>query len=235
MRHRTVPVSEIFGPTLQGEGELAGCPSLFIRLGGCDYRCRWCDTLYSVLPEYRHEWTRMDFNTILEGVQQLAPPPIWVTLSGGNPAMYDLTELVSALRRQGYKVVCETQGSLACEWFRQLDMLVLSPKPPSAGHVTNTEQVAQALTHAPEKVVLKIVLFDREDYLYARSIIQAFPDLSAILQIGTPLELTSIDLLVQHYRTLTSHLLHWLQEDQLYEVRVLPQLHRLLFEALRGV
>lgn len=235
MHNQTIPVSEIFGPTLQGEGELAGCPSLFIRLGGCDYRCHWCDTLYSVLPEYQHEWTRMDFDTILERVKQLAPPPIWVTLSGGNPAMYDLTKLVSALRAQDYRVACETQASLACEWFRQLDMLVLSPKPPSAGNATNAEQVAQALTHAPENVVLKIVLFDREDYLYARSIIQVFPEVSVILQIGTPLELVSIDLLVQHYRTLTSHLLHWLQEDQLFKVRVLPQLHRLLFEALRGV
>jgi len=235
MRNRTVPVSEIFGPTLQGEGELAGCLSLFVRLGGCDYRCRWCDTLYSVLPEYRNEWKRMSFHSIIEQVQRLAPPPIWVTLSGGNPAIYDLTELVSSLRALGYRVACETQGSVVREWFRELNMLVLSPKPPSAGKVTSAEEVAHALSFAPESVVLKIVVFDRCDYLYARSIIQAFPDQPAILQIGTPVDVTDVNRLVQHYRSLTSQILGWLNEDCLYEVRVLPQLHRLMFEAVRGV
>lgn len=235
MRNSTVPVSEIFGPTLQGEGELAGCLSLFIRLGGCDYRCSWCDTLYSVLPEYRQEWKRMSFRTISEQVQRLAPPPIWVTLSGGNPALYDLAELVSSLRALGYRVACETQGSVVREWFRELNMLVLSPKPPSAGKVTSADEVARALSFAPENVVLKIVVFDRDDYLYARSIIHAFPERCAILQIGTPLELTDVNLLVQHVRVLTSQILGWLDEDGLYEVRVLPQLHRLMFEAVRGV
>jgi 7-carboxy-7-deazaguanine synthase len=235
MRNRTVPVSEIFGPTLQGEGELAGFPSLFIRLGGCDYRCVWCDTLYSVLPEYRHEWKRMDFHTIMEQVNRLAPPPVWVTLSGGNPAIYDLSGLVSMLREQGYRVACETQGSIACDWFRELDRLVLSPKPPSAGNVTSLEEVAHALSFAPEKTVLKVVVFDREDYLYARGVVRALPHLPAILQIGTPLDLKEAEPLVQHYRDMTARLLNWLQEDGLYEVRVLPQLHRILFEAERGV
>ena len=50
-----IRISEIFGPTIQGEGPLIGRPSIFVRTGGCDYRCNWCDTLYAVLPEYRDE------------------------------------------------------------------------------------------------------------------------------------------------------------------------------------
>jgi 7-carboxy-7-deazaguanine synthase len=54
-----IRISEIFGPTIQGEGPLIGRPTVFVRTGGCDYRCSWCDTLYAVLPEYRDEWKLM--------------------------------------------------------------------------------------------------------------------------------------------------------------------------------
>ena len=54
-----IHVSEIFGPTVQGEGPLIGRASVFVRTGGCDYRCSWCDTLYAVLPQYRNDWTPM--------------------------------------------------------------------------------------------------------------------------------------------------------------------------------
>ena len=53
------PVVEVFGPTIQGEGELAGVPTAFVRFGGCDYRCTWCDSLHAVLPEDVREAPRM--------------------------------------------------------------------------------------------------------------------------------------------------------------------------------
>ena len=65
-------VSEIFGPTVQGEGPLIGQPSVFVRTGGCDYRCSWCDTLYAVLPQYRDEWTLMTPADIMVRVNELA-------------------------------------------------------------------------------------------------------------------------------------------------------------------
>jgi len=55
----SIAISEIFGPTVQGEGPLIGQPTVFVRTGGCDYRCVWCDTLYAVLPEHRSEWVLM--------------------------------------------------------------------------------------------------------------------------------------------------------------------------------
>jgi 7-carboxy-7-deazaguanine synthase len=50
-----IRISEIFGPTIQGEGPLIGRPTVFVRTAGCDYRCTWCDTLYAVLLEYHDE------------------------------------------------------------------------------------------------------------------------------------------------------------------------------------
>lgn len=228
-------ISEIFGPTIQGEGALIGCLSLFIRFGGCDYRCQWCDTLYAVLPEHKPEWESLTTDTIMERVRSLAPPPLWVTLSGGNPAMYDLTELVHALKTEGYQVACETQGSLAKEWFHALDMLILSPKPPSAGNVTHSDSLQACLEFAPLNTVLKIVCFDRDDYVYARNLFRFYAHLPAVIQIGTPTDLSDETDLIAHYRQMTTQLLEWMKADHLHHARLLPQLHRLLFEANRGV
>src|SRR5215469_18886340 len=91
---QTIAVSEIFGPTIQGEGPLIGRPTVFVRTGGCDYRCRWCDTLYAVLPEYRDDWTPLTAEKIVARVNALtADRPALVTVSGGNPALQPLEPL----------------------------------------------------------------------------------------------------------------------------------------------
>lgn len=88
-------ISEIFGVTVQGEGALIGKPTVFVRIGGCDYRCAWCDTLYAVLPEHRAEWTSMTTQDVFAEVQRLSSyTPILVTLSGGNPALQSLEDLL---------------------------------------------------------------------------------------------------------------------------------------------
>jgi len=235
VREHRFPIAEIFGPTVQGEGLLAGCLSLFIRFGGCDYRCAWCDTLYAVLPEHRHEWRWLSENEILQEVKHLAPPPILITLTGGNPAIHPLQSLIVRLKAEGYRLACETQGSIAREWFRQLDTLVLSPKPPSAGESTPAAEVQACLQYAPADTTLKIVVFNRADYLYARAMFETLPQLQAVLQIGTPPMLQAPEELVAHFRAMTACLLQWLHEDRLYRVRLMPQLHRILFEATRGV
>src|SRR5262249_17228736 len=87
----SIRISEIFGPTIQGEGPLIGRPTVFVRTGGCDYRCSWCDTLYAVLPEYRDEWTPMTPRAIMARVNELAGgEPVLISLSGGNPALQPL-------------------------------------------------------------------------------------------------------------------------------------------------
>jgi len=95
-----IRISEIFGPTIQGEGPLVGRPTVFVRTGGCDYRCTWCDTLYAVLPEYRGEWTLMTPAAIMARVDELAGgEPVLVSLSGGNPALQPLAPLIALGRR----------------------------------------------------------------------------------------------------------------------------------------
>jgi len=141
-----VRISEVFGPTIQGEGPLIGRPTVFVRTAGCDYRCAWCDTLYAVLPEYRDEWVLMTSPQIIARVNELARDrPVLVSLSGGNPALQPLAPLIALGRRDGHSFALETQGSISQAWFAELDWLILSPKPPSSGMTTDWNNLENCL------------------------------------------------------------------------------------------
>lgn len=78
---RKHPVIEIFGPTIQGEGALIGAPTHFIRFGGCDYRCIWCDSMFAVKPEeVRENSEKLDYEQILTRIISLEGNPAWITL-----------------------------------------------------------------------------------------------------------------------------------------------------------
>src|SRR5262249_11749352 len=147
----------------QGEGPLIGRPTVFVRTGGCDFRCRWCDTSYAVLPEHRSEWTPMQPAEILSCVDTLAGhQPVLITLSGGNPALQPLGPFVKLARARGHTFAMETQGSLDQPWFAELDWLVLSPKPPSSEMTVDWQAVKACVAAAGESTqcALKIVVFD---------------------------------------------------------------------------
>jgi 7-carboxy-7-deazaguanine synthase len=235
-------ISEIFGPTIQGEGPLIGRPSVFVRTGGCDYRCSWCDTLYAVLPAHRNEWTLMIPAEVMARVDELAGGhAVLVSLSGGNPAMQPLAPVIEQGRRRGHKFALETQGSLAQPWFAELDWIIFSPKPPSSGMLGDWgafEACLAAARGGPRKV-LKVVVFDETDYAYARATGARYPELPVYLQVGNPAPETAAgspeeadveDLLGR---------LRWLMErvsaDRWFDATVLPQLHVLAWGNRRGV
>lgn len=225
-----IRVSEIFGPTVQGEGPLIGKPTVFVRTGGCDYRCRWCDTLYAVLPELSNQWSPMAPAEILDRVKELTKgAPILITLSGGNPAMHDLGPLIDLGHSQDFRFSLETQGSLARDWFSKLDWLFLSPKPPSSGEQTDWNKFDECLGKAaPANIALKITLFDDADYRFAKSAAARYPDLPLYLQVGNPAYLeddkktdNNSEELMARYRWLVEKV----AEDQWFEPTLLPQLH----------
>jgi len=144
-----VRISEIFGPTIQGEGPLIGRPTVFVRTAGCDYRCAWCDTLYAVLPEYRDEWPLMTPPQIITRVNELARDTrVLISLSGGNPALQPLAPVIALGRRHRHRFALETQGSVSQVWFADLEWLILSPKPPSSGMTTDRNALAECLEAA---------------------------------------------------------------------------------------
>ncbi len=239
---RTMQISETFGPTLQGEGALIGKPTVFVRTGGCDNHCVWCDTLYAVLPEYKHTWKQMSTEEVFAEIQQLSPEPILVTLSGGNPAIQPLGDLIDLGHMHGYTFALETQGSIAQEWFSKLDYLTLSPKPPSSKQVTRWDRLDRCISYTsiPRdhqiQICLKVVIFDEDDYAYARNVAERYPTLPLYLQAGnhTPPHV-SAEIDIAGILKRLDWLIQRAMADHWYSVTILPQLHTLLWGNKRGV
>ena len=114
------PVMEHFY-TIQGEGFYTGNAAYFIRLGGCDVGCVWCDVKESWDASIHPQ---VSIETMVDWVKQSGSPLCVIT--GGEPAMYDLTDLVNALHNEGIKVNIETSG--AYEIKGDYDWICLSPK-----------------------------------------------------------------------------------------------------------
>src|SRR5438128_10242627 len=103
-----LPVVEIFGPTVQGEGPDAGTPAYFVRFGGCDYRCSWCDSMYAVEPsQVRATAAHLSPTEIIASMNELQDGPDFVVLSGGNPALLELGPLVDLLHYASFEVHVE--------------------------------------------------------------------------------------------------------------------------------
>lgn len=176
MSERTYPVVELFGPTIQGEGPSTGERCWFLRLGGCDYRCSWCDSMHAVDPELVRQVEKLNAAEIvmrlyLEGLRS----GDLLILSGGNPALHHLDPLMDELRE--VRVHVETQGTRFRGWLNRCEMVVVSPKPPSAFAERGMAPVAAAnrgLVMANDFVrqltvpwALKVVVFDNDDLDWA--------------------------------------------------------------------
>jgi 7-carboxy-7-deazaguanine synthase len=144
-----VPVMEHFY-TLQGEGFHQGKAAYFIRLGGCDVGCVWCDVKES-WDSGKHPLRSIEF--LVSEVKK--HPGQIVVITGGEPLMHDLTDLTEQLHRSGSKTHMETSGSspMSGKW----DWITLSPK-------KFKEPLPEVLPFANE---LKIVIFNKSDFAWA--------------------------------------------------------------------
>jgi 7-carboxy-7-deazaguanine synthase len=228
---RTFPIIEIFGPVIQGEGAMIGHQTHFIRLGGCDFRCAWCDTLYAVLPdEVRANSVSMTASEIVDRLRELNPYTPWITLSGGNPALHQLDDLVDELNAAGFSVAVETQGTLYKSWLERCSLVTVSPKPPSSTMEQDLETL-QRFTGLPG-VNFKVVVFDDADLAFARQVHSMYPDVPFYLQVGNDLENDNRDSLLQRLDWLSTAALG---DPELNRAIVLPQLHVLMYGNKRGV
>ena len=116
----TYPVTEVF-PTLQGEGRYTGSPAYFIRLAGCDVGCSWCDVKESWQVE---DHPHIGVDELVLGAKQSGLSMVVVT--GGEPCMYNLEPITSALKKEGFKIHLETSGVYPI--LGEFDWVTLSPK-----------------------------------------------------------------------------------------------------------
>ena len=115
-------ISEIFY-SLQGEGELAGVPSVFVRTSGCNLRCNWCDTPYA---SWSPEGAQMSVQEIIAAVRQ--HPARHVVVTGGEPMIApEIKALAARLKELGYHITIETAATIAPDGIA-CDLASLSPK-----------------------------------------------------------------------------------------------------------
>jgi 7-carboxy-7-deazaguanine synthase len=237
---RAFPVVEIFGPTIQGEGPDAGRPAYFVRFGGCDYRCTWCDSMYAVDPRLvRAEARRLTCGDIAAELATLDSGPEMAVLTGGNPALFELGDLVATLRARGMDVSVETQGSVWRDWLATVDRLVVSPKGPSsgmdtAGHRARFDAFMDAAAANPS-LVLKVVVFDEPDLAWAEQVAAAYPGVPFYVSAGSDVGLPpaeTLERLVGRFRWLCESVA---RSHALSRARVLPQLHVVAWGPARGV
>jgi 7-carboxy-7-deazaguanine synthase len=189
------PVSEIFGPTIQGEGSLQGTPAYFIRFGGCEFRCDWCDTPHAVLPYAVRANDRLTSDEIVERLRNLAPGPEWVVLTGGNPVLHNLDNLIDKLHSNLYKTSVETQGAKFRDWVTKVDSICVSPKPPSSGverkrvessldmFMGRFRSIPRSLREWSD-MFFKVVVFDSTDYDWAKMLHRQYPNMPMFLSAG---------------------------------------------------
>jgi 7-carboxy-7-deazaguanine synthase len=119
--HSRMKIADLFF-SIQGEGRLAGVPSAFVRLTGCNLRCSWCDTPYT---SWQPEGQRQSLSEILSRLSGF--PGRHVVITGGEPLLSpEVVPLCTALRERGYHITVETAGTV----FRPIDcdLASLSPK-----------------------------------------------------------------------------------------------------------
>lgn len=239
-----IPVVEIFGPTIQGEGRYAGTPCYFLRLGGCDYRCQWCDSMHAVDEKHKDEWSYMSPQDIVWKLRNLPGEYTHLVISGGNPMMHDLRPLLIELTSETtrlWKVSVETQGTIIPPWLWAIDHVTMSPKPPSSGMRQSKVVINRFLDAWSQSLMggtsldVKIVVFDQTDIDWAREIIgQAIvpEDTRFFLSVGTRYDDTTVTLL-QRYREVIGGVLD--NFSGLPQVSILPQMHVLLWGHKKGV
>ncbi len=156
-------VNEVYA-SVQGESTFAGQPCTFVRLTACDLRCRWCDTPYAF-----HEGRKWTLDEILTAVDNLGLP--LVELTGGEPLLQpNAIPLMARLLERQYTVLLETGGHRPIDDVPEGVHRIVDVKCPGSGehlrmHWPNLDQLR------PGDEV-KFVIASREDYEYARDVVQ---------------------------------------------------------------
>jgi 7-carboxy-7-deazaguanine synthase len=156
-------VNEIFH-SIQGESTHAGRRCVFVRLTACDLRCTWCDTPYAF-----HEGRKMSLDEIVEEIERYACDT--VELTGGEPLLQkNVYPLIDRLLEQGKLVLIETGGHISLEHVPAPVRTIMDVKCPGSGEAGTTDWTN--LERLDDNDEVKFVIRDREDYEYARDVLE---------------------------------------------------------------
>jgi 7-carboxy-7-deazaguanine synthase len=160
-----VRIHEIFY-SIQGESTYAGLPCTFIRLSGCNLRCRWCDTDYAW-----HGGEEMSVAAVRQQVERY--PLTLVEITGGEPLLQSETPILALdLLQAGATVLVETNGTLDVDTLPAGCVRIMDIKTPSSGQEHATLWSNLEKLQACDQI--KFVIADHSDWLFAHHIIKEF-------------------------------------------------------------
>ena len=242
----------------QGEGVNIGEPSIFIRFFGCNFRCAWCDTAYSInIKEWKRAnpdseedpYTEMSIDDVLGETLLLGGVDTPVVLTGGEPLLQmQFGQLVDRLLAFGKGITVETNGSvlpstmptlLRYDQHKSKILWSISPKMGSAITTKPDLAMVEAFLMRKEPVQLKFVISNMTDAHECRNLLSTWP----IEKYEPHIVFQPNGKILKHSQGLKNYMeaLQWLQEFVDREmissnIRVLPQLHAMIhgYEA-RGV
>ena len=206
-------ICEIFH-SIQGEGLMMGVPTTFVRTVGCNLRCGWCDTQYSM-----DGGEEMSLDAIMDRIGDVRH----VCVTGGEPMLQpEMPELLGRLISAGKQVVLETNGSVDLSQVPKGPLMLISMdiKCPSSG--MTDRMLYSNLSLLSRKDQLKFIVRDDEDFDFALEVLKMYPvDTNVIFgPVGGTVKL------------------EWLVERVLgsgIDARVLPQLHKIIWGDKRAV
>lgn len=206
-------ICEIFH-SIQGEGLMMGVPTTFVRTVGCNLRCEWCDTQYSM-----DGGEEMSLDAIMDRIGDVKH----VCVTGGEPMLQpEMPELLGRLISAGKQVVLETNGSVDLSQVPKGPLMLISMdiKCPSSG--MTDRMLYSNLSLLSRKDQLKFIVRDDEDFDFALEVLKMYPvDTNVIFgPVGGTVKL------------------EWLVERVLgsgVDARVLPQLHKIIWGDKRAV
>ena len=206
-------ICEIFH-SIQGEGLMMGVPTTFVRTVGCNLRCEWCDTQYSM-----DGGEEMSLDAIMERIGDVKH----VCVTGGEPMLQpEMPELLRRLVSAGKQVVLETNGSVDLSDVPRDSLMLISMdiKCPSSG--MTDRMLYSNLSLLSRKDQLKFIVRDDEDFDFALEVLKMYPvDTNVIFgPVGGTVKL------------------EWLVDKVLgsgIDARVLPQLHKIIWGDKRAV
>lgn len=179
----TLPLMEDFY-TIQGEGFYQGSAAYFIRLGGCDVGCVWCDVKES-WDVNAHPSVSVD---VMMGRAKISGTEI-VVITGGEPAMHDLTALTQTLKANGMRTHIETSGvyPLTGQW----DWVCFSPKKFKEPHPSVFVQADE----------LKVIVYNKSDFAWAAEFAAVVrPDCQLYLQPEWSKEKEMLPLIIDYVK-----------------------------------
>lgn len=187
----TVRICEIFS-SLNGEGKYTGYPTTFIRLSGCPFNCKYCDTLYA-----KEAGKKMSIEKIMTKVNKLGNR--YVCITGGEPlAQGDIMSLVYELLSFSYIVSIETSGLIEIEedGYARTFNYTMDIKCPSSG--VSSSNVYSNLSRLKSYDEVKFVISDLQDLNFAKSVLKKYPTKAQVVYSPVNNDLSIAKLIVEN-------------------------------------